>query len=48
MFKRFFWQLNMVSQQATRKIEDLIKSKPVFIASKVCNHLPEFIHPHNY
>ncbi|CAN3375362.1 glutaredoxin-1 [Diutina rugosa] len=34
MFKRFFWQSNMVSQQATRKIEDLIKSKPVFIASK--------------
>ncbi|CAK7895647.1 glutaredoxin-2 [[Candida] anglica] len=34
IFKRYFTTTTMVSAETTKKVQDLIKAKPVFIASK--------------
>lgn len=36
VFRRYLTTTRMVSQQTTDKVQQLIKTKPVFIASKVC------------
>lgn len=36
VFRRYITTTRMVSQQTTDKVQKLIKTKPVFIASKVC------------
>lgn len=35
IFRRYLTTSRMVSQQTTQKVQQLIKDKPVFIASKV-------------
>ena len=36
VFRRYITTTRMVSQHTTDKVQQLIKTKPVFIASKVC------------
>ena len=41
LFRRFFYTTPMVSADTKAKVQELIKTKPVFIASKVCFQLLE-------